>query len=61
MIGYYVIRCTTDKLGDMLNGFSEGWNVTQITHMGGRDWVIIAEQEFDSADARDDYWAAEQG
>jgi hypothetical protein len=55
MYGYYVLRCTTDKLEEMLNGFAEGWEVEQITHTGGRDWVVIARMEFDDAEQRDGY------
>lgn len=58
--GYYVARTTTDKLAEMLNGFSSGWNVIQITHTGGRDWVIIATQEFEDYTARS-AWMADEG
>ena len=54
-VGYSVVRTTTDKLEEVLNGFSEGWEVEQITHTGGRDWVVIAAHEFDSGTERQSY------
>lgn len=40
---YDVIRCTTETLIRGLNDASrDGATVEQITHVGGRDWVVIA-------------------
>jgi len=50
---FSIVRCTTDKLGVYLNGFGAGWNVEQVTHTGGRDWVIIASFECDTEDEKD--------
>jgi hypothetical protein len=53
LTGYYVLKTTTEKLSEMLNGFTEGWEVTQVTHVGGRDWVVIAKIEFENEYHRD--------
>jgi hypothetical protein len=45
---YWVIRTTTDKLSETLNGYSRAWKIQQITHTGGRDWVVIAACEWES-------------
>ncbi len=47
-----VLTCTTQQLEEMLNGYSDGWNVIQITHLAGRDWVVIATYEYGSAEER---------
>lgn len=52
---FHVGRTTTDKLQEYLNGFDTGMNVVQITHTGGRDWVVIATWLVDSIDERDEF------
>lgn len=47
---YHVERATTDKLQDALN--DQDWEVVQIQHVGGRDWVIIS--RFPDLNAGDD-------
>ena len=38
-----VVTCSTAQLRDMLNACcSDGWNIIQITHLAGQDWVIIS-------------------
>lgn len=59
-MGYYVLRTTTDKLASMLNGFSEDTHITQITHVGGRDWVVIAECSLEGYESRLE-WAEAEG
>jgi hypothetical protein len=54
LIGWDVIKTTTDKLSEMLNGWSEPWRVHTIQFMGGRDWVLIATCEFDSHEAKNE-------
>lgn len=55
-LAWTVIRTTTDKLGPELNdirwGDSAGQNVQvqQITHVGGRDWVIIVHADAEVCD-----------
>lgn len=52
LIQYDVKRTTTDKLEEVLNAY-DGWDVMQITHVGGRDWLVIAKYEWESELDRD--------
>lgn len=44
---YLARKCTTDQLNAELNDLAYDWfdgkdgEVMQVTHVGGRDWVII--------------------
>jgi hypothetical protein len=49
-----VVRTTTDKLEDLLNGYGPGWDIVQITHTGGRDWVVFAVFEHDDVGQKDE-------
>jgi hypothetical protein len=45
---YEVVKTTTDKLEEALNGFAEPWGIREIVHIGGRDWVVVAVVQWDS-------------
>lgn len=53
-----VLKCTTQQLQDMLNGYSDGWDIRMIEFVGGRDWVIIATYEHEDAESRERDWAS---
>lgn len=52
LVQYDVKKVTTDKLEEALNDY-DGWDIEQTTHVGGRDWVIIARFEWESELDRD--------
>lgn len=48
LVDYDVTKTTTDKLQDLLNGYSDPWAVRQIEYLGGRDWLVIAVHTWDT-------------
>lgn len=51
-----VLKCTTQQLEDMLNGYSDGWDIRQIQYVGGRDWVVITTFTHEDAESKSAAW-----
>jgi len=47
---YSVVKTTTDKLEQALEPDDDGWELYQATHVGGRDWVLIFQEDYEFSD-----------